>query len=309
VSWPSQRGFVGGTNDPSTGLVHLGAREYDPDIGRFISIDPIIDDTDPQQMHGYAYANNSPVTFSDPDGLKYKCSNPRQCDGSVVKQKADAAKRKKWDAAQKKKREAQAKKTSRPRVDKEDQVYGKRNRADEAARKRKNERVDKEDKVYGKRNREDEAARKRKNERYDKEDVAKGYVKPPKGSKATTRTPKPKSAKPKSTPTPSPRPGADPGQPKAPKYKPWSCGVCDWTEDVWNDPVKHLKGLTSGAVVGMGVGAAAGFGLGCVGAYFTAGASCGAGATLGGQIGFVYGGVKGFINGNDEWFPDIDVGS
>ncbi|MFG3705945.1 RHS repeat-associated core domain-containing protein [Micromonospora sp. NPDC047670] len=94
VSWPSERSFVGGTKDPSTGLVHLGAREYDPDIGRFISIDPIIDDADPQQMNGYAYANNSPVTFSDPDGLKYKCSNPRQCDGSDAKQRADAAKRK-----------------------------------------------------------------------------------------------------------------------------------------------------------------------------------------------------------------------
>ncbi|MFG3690482.1 RHS repeat-associated core domain-containing protein [Micromonospora sp. NPDC047740] len=93
VSWPSERAFVGGTKDPSTGLVHLGAREYDPEIGRFISIDPIVDEGDPQQMNGYAYANNSPVTFSDPDGLKYRCSNPRQCDGSDAKQKADAAKR------------------------------------------------------------------------------------------------------------------------------------------------------------------------------------------------------------------------
>jgi hypothetical protein len=31
---PGTRGFVGGTNDP-TGLVHLGAREYDPTLGRF----------------------------------------------------------------------------------------------------------------------------------------------------------------------------------------------------------------------------------------------------------------------------------
>ncbi|MEV4070106.1 RHS repeat-associated core domain-containing protein [Nonomuraea fuscirosea] len=66
--WPGQRGFVGGTKDASTGLVHLGAREYDPKNGRFLSVDPIIDESDPQQLNAYAYASNSPVTMSDPDG-------------------------------------------------------------------------------------------------------------------------------------------------------------------------------------------------------------------------------------------------
>jgi RHS repeat-associated protein len=65
------RGFVGGVTDASTGLTHLGARDYDPTVGRFVSVDPEIDFTDPQQMNGYAYANNSPVTFSDPDGRQY----------------------------------------------------------------------------------------------------------------------------------------------------------------------------------------------------------------------------------------------
>jgi RHS repeat-associated protein len=65
---PGTRGFVGGTTDP-TGLTHLGAREYDPTLGRFISVDPLIDIDDPQQMNAYAYANNRPVTASDPDGL------------------------------------------------------------------------------------------------------------------------------------------------------------------------------------------------------------------------------------------------
>jgi RHS repeat-associated protein len=65
--WPGQRSFVGGTSD-RTGLIHIGAREYDPTLGRFISVDPVIDFTDPQQTNGYAYANNSPVTYADPDG-------------------------------------------------------------------------------------------------------------------------------------------------------------------------------------------------------------------------------------------------
>ncbi|WP_146164358.1 RHS repeat-associated core domain-containing protein [Pseudosporangium ferrugineum] len=67
-AWPNTKGFVGGTTD-TTGLTHLGAREYDPQLGRFISVDPILDPADPQQWTGYSYANNSPVTLSDPTGL------------------------------------------------------------------------------------------------------------------------------------------------------------------------------------------------------------------------------------------------
>ncbi|MDG4820801.1 RHS repeat-associated core domain-containing protein [Asanoa sp. WMMD1127] len=67
-TWPDDKTFVGGTKDASTGLTHLGAREYDPALGRFVSADPMVLD-DPQQRHGYSYANNSPVMLSDPSGL------------------------------------------------------------------------------------------------------------------------------------------------------------------------------------------------------------------------------------------------
>ncbi|MFJ4413307.1 polymorphic toxin-type HINT domain-containing protein [Streptomyces sp. NPDC088925] len=68
-NWPGTKGFVGGTDDTeSTGLQHLGAREYDPQTGRFISVDPIMDLTDPQQINGYTYSNNSPVTYADASG-------------------------------------------------------------------------------------------------------------------------------------------------------------------------------------------------------------------------------------------------
>ncbi|WP_157641213.1 RHS repeat-associated core domain-containing protein [Longispora albida] len=69
-TWPStlDKGFVGGTED-NTGLTHLGAREYDPGLGRFISADPLFESTDPQSLNGYAYAHNNPVTLSDPSGL------------------------------------------------------------------------------------------------------------------------------------------------------------------------------------------------------------------------------------------------
>ncbi|SDP67192.1 RHS repeat-associated core domain-containing protein [Pedococcus dokdonensis] len=67
--WPGQRGFVGGTVDGATGLTHLGAREYDADLGKFISVDPLVDPGDPLQMNAYGYGNNNPVTNSDPTGL------------------------------------------------------------------------------------------------------------------------------------------------------------------------------------------------------------------------------------------------
>jgi len=74
TAWPDDKGFVGGTQDP-TGLTHIGARHYDPTLGRFISVDPIMDPADPQQMHGYAYANNNPTTWSDPTGLRVCADN------------------------------------------------------------------------------------------------------------------------------------------------------------------------------------------------------------------------------------------
>lgn len=82
TSWPGDKGFVGGTNDASTGLTHLGAREYDPTTGRFLSVDPILDPTDPQSLNGYSYANGNPVTLSDPSGLKPAslCGREGRCD-------------------------------------------------------------------------------------------------------------------------------------------------------------------------------------------------------------------------------------
>ncbi|HZM74530.1 MAG TPA: RICIN domain-containing protein [Candidatus Limnocylindrales bacterium] len=71
AGWVGTKGYVGGTKD-ETGLTHLGAREYDPTLGRFISIDPVMDLADPNQWHGYAYGNNNPTTFSDPTGLMTK---------------------------------------------------------------------------------------------------------------------------------------------------------------------------------------------------------------------------------------------
>ncbi|MFG2512764.1 RHS repeat-associated core domain-containing protein [Streptomyces sp. NPDC048584] len=68
-AWPDDKGFLGKTNDKTTGLTHIGARQYDPVIGQFISVDPILDLTQLNSLNGYSYASNSPVTLWDPTGL------------------------------------------------------------------------------------------------------------------------------------------------------------------------------------------------------------------------------------------------
>ncbi|MFJ9633989.1 polymorphic toxin-type HINT domain-containing protein [Streptomyces sp. NPDC101175] len=68
-AWLGDKGFVSGVQDAVTGLTHLGAREYDPTIGRFVSDDPVLELTDAQQIDGYTYAADNPVTSSDPTGL------------------------------------------------------------------------------------------------------------------------------------------------------------------------------------------------------------------------------------------------
>ncbi|WP_329028313.1 polymorphic toxin-type HINT domain-containing protein [Streptomyces sp. NBC_00690] len=74
TTWPGTKGFVGGTDDTkNTGLTHLGAREYDPSVGRFISVDPILQADLPQTLNGYTYGAQNPLAFSDPSGLKIAC--------------------------------------------------------------------------------------------------------------------------------------------------------------------------------------------------------------------------------------------
>ena len=63
------KGFVGGTTDTATGLVNLGAREYQPATGSFISTDPILNPFDPQDLNPYAYGYDDPATNSDPTGM------------------------------------------------------------------------------------------------------------------------------------------------------------------------------------------------------------------------------------------------
>lgn len=60
-------GFAGGLYDHNTGLVQFGARWYDPQIGRWISKDPI--GFAGADTNLYAYVGGNPVNYMDPTGL------------------------------------------------------------------------------------------------------------------------------------------------------------------------------------------------------------------------------------------------
>ncbi|MBM7774692.1 RHS repeat-associated protein [Actinokineospora baliensis] len=67
--WADNRGFLDKPTNATTGLVDVGVRQYDPVLGRFASVDPVLDPADPQSWTGYGYASNNPTTHSDPTGL------------------------------------------------------------------------------------------------------------------------------------------------------------------------------------------------------------------------------------------------
>ncbi|GAA1250398.1 RHS repeat-associated core domain-containing protein [Janibacter melonis] len=72
AGWLGDHGWLGNTGATTStenGLVHLGARHYDPVLGRFLSVDPVFAIDDLRQYNGYQYAGQDPVTNSDPSGL------------------------------------------------------------------------------------------------------------------------------------------------------------------------------------------------------------------------------------------------
>jgi RHS repeat-associated protein len=61
-------GYAGGVADSLVGLVHFGAREYDPVVGRWTTPDPLLFDGDDTNL--YSYGGGDPVNHTDPFGLK-----------------------------------------------------------------------------------------------------------------------------------------------------------------------------------------------------------------------------------------------
>lgn len=77
-TWPDDKAFLGKPADTDTGLTHVGAREYDPTTGQFISVDPLLELDKHQTLNGYTYGAQNPTTFSDPTGREIG-SKPDSC--------------------------------------------------------------------------------------------------------------------------------------------------------------------------------------------------------------------------------------
>ena len=61
--------FTGKPQDAQTGLSYMGARYYNPMLGRFMGVDPKGVDLDNlHSFNRYTYANNNPYKYVDPDG-------------------------------------------------------------------------------------------------------------------------------------------------------------------------------------------------------------------------------------------------
>jgi RHS repeat-associated protein len=62
-------GYQGKPLEAGTGLSYMGARYYQPELGRFMGIDPQEPKAnDLHSLNRYAYANNNPYRYTDPDG-------------------------------------------------------------------------------------------------------------------------------------------------------------------------------------------------------------------------------------------------
>ncbi len=68
-------GFTGHEMMDDIGLIDMNGRVYDPTLGRFLTADPTMQDPEePQNLNRYTYADNNPVTYTDPSGFGWLSS-------------------------------------------------------------------------------------------------------------------------------------------------------------------------------------------------------------------------------------------
>jgi len=66
------RRFTGQVLDAESGLYYYNARYYDPELGRFIQPDDVIQDlSNPQSYNRYSYCVNDPLRYTDPTGKDF----------------------------------------------------------------------------------------------------------------------------------------------------------------------------------------------------------------------------------------------
>jgi RHS repeat-associated protein len=64
-------GFTGHDEDTGLGLVNMRGRMYDARVGRFLTVDPVVQNPmGSQGWNSYSYVHNSPLNFVDPSGFE-----------------------------------------------------------------------------------------------------------------------------------------------------------------------------------------------------------------------------------------------
>ena len=64
-----RQSYTGKSHDDVTGLTYFGGRYYDPQVARFMSVDPVgFVDNNTMSFNRYLYVNNNPYKYVDPDG-------------------------------------------------------------------------------------------------------------------------------------------------------------------------------------------------------------------------------------------------
>ncbi|MBR4594295.1 MAG: hypothetical protein IKO33_06940, partial [Bacteroidaceae bacterium] len=63
------RGFTGHEHIDEIGLINMNGRMYEPNLGRFISVDPYVQEpANSQNYNRYSYCLNNPLKYTDPTG-------------------------------------------------------------------------------------------------------------------------------------------------------------------------------------------------------------------------------------------------
>ena len=71
-AYASPRGYTGHQQLDELGLIHMNGRIYDPLIGRFLQVDPIIQEPyNGQNFNRYTYVLNNPLAYTDPTGYSF----------------------------------------------------------------------------------------------------------------------------------------------------------------------------------------------------------------------------------------------
>ena len=68
-------GYTGHVSDSTTGLSYMQQRYMDPQLGVFLSVDPVTPHDNPaSSFNRYKYAANNPYRFNDPDGRQERAA-------------------------------------------------------------------------------------------------------------------------------------------------------------------------------------------------------------------------------------------